>query len=83
MSKTEEYLAKQKAADLQVGDKVKVIRTAKDNEQGWDNTWVEEMDRKPYKIGTIKRDKGVQGFEVSFGDMMDFDYPYFVLEKVE
>ena len=71
-----------KANDINVGDKVRITRKARDCESGWGNVWTPSMDRfigeicevtsigaKPYGL-TIKEDDE------------SFCFPYFVLEKV-
>ena len=70
------YLEGHKACGLKIGDKVKVVRKVNDFEQGWDNVWNSNM-----KLGTyvIARD----GKEKGFGMRNDYNYPWFVLEKVE
>lgn len=76
------YLEKHKASGLKVGDRVRVLRAAEDEEGGWDNVWAPEMDDWVGTVGEISEDKGDAGFRVdAMGDFWDF--PYFVLEKVE
>lgn len=38
------YQENQKHSCLKVGDVVVVTRTARDNEQGWPNSWMSSMD---------------------------------------
>lgn len=69
------------ANNIKLGDKVRILRKARDHENGWLNRWGGlEMDREVGKIGRVTS---------IFSDIrVDTDtnwffYPYFVLEKVE
>jgi hypothetical protein len=75
----ERYLDGHRGCGLKVGDKVKVIRTAEDFEQGWKNSWTGPMYRRVGQTCTITGDDAEYGFTMDSG----FGYPYFVLEKVE
>lgn len=77
------YLEKHKASGLKVGDRVRVLRAAEDEEGGWDNTWPPEMDDYVGKCGTITEDFDEPGFYVQFEDGDEWGFPFFVLEKVE
>lgn len=83
--KEESYEERQKewiaANNIKLGDKVRILRKARDHENGWLNRWGGlEMDREVGKIGRVTS---------IFSDIrVDTDtnwffYPYFVLEKVE
>jgi hypothetical protein len=64
--------------DLHIGDKVKVIKTAKWLEQGWPLNWIpDEMDKNVGKVSYVKKvwDSGI-------GLQDNYQYPWFVLEKV-
>jgi len=76
MEKT--YMQIHAASGLEAGDTVKVLRAAKDHEQGWDNSWAPQMDKLIGKTSKIRSDHGTIGFELDDG----YIYPAFVLEKV-
>jgi len=76
----EEYLKKQKASGIKVGDRVRVLRKAKEGERGWGNSWVEDMDGKVGKTGIVHYVDEEFGIGLS-GSTCGF--PYFVLEKVK
>ena len=78
------YEERQRECGLKVGDKVKILRKAKDDENGWDNYWFEEMDTWVGKTGEIIEDGGGEGLKVFLEEENDWwFFPYFVLEKVE
>lgn len=81
MNINEAYRVMQEASGIKVGDKVKVLRKAKNSEMGWGNAWVEEMDK------TIGRTFLVIEIEKQAGIQLDLnlclDFPFFVLEVVE
>lgn len=82
MNLHEAYLVGHKACGLKVGDTVKILRIAKDNEQGWTNFWDYAMDETINQIGRIKEDTASCGFQI-IAEGHFFNYPWFVLEKVE
>ena len=74
------HIKLQNEAGFKLGDKVKIIREAKDFESGWRNVWTKEMTQNINKIGKIINiydDIVVRTGKDSWG------YPFFVLEKVE
>jgi hypothetical protein len=76
------YLECQKDCGLNTGDSVRVIRKAKDHEDGWGMVWVDSMDRFIGVVGTIiSIDK--DGVSVDFYNGHGAWFPYFVLERVE
>lgn len=79
-----DYLAFHQDSQLKVGDRVMVMRKAKDQELGWGVDWVPVMDKLVGKIGKITADFAVNGWEVSIDNMTDdtFLFPTFVLQKV-
>ena len=84
----EEYIKDEEASGFKVGDKVKILRKAIDNEDGWGCSWIPEMDKAIGEIGTISKiySKLGQGIQIDFNDPtlpLYYAYPYFVLEKVE
>ena len=70
--------------NLKVGDYVKVIRRAKDYEDGWDGRWVEEMDDFVGKVIPVSGIGKATGEIISYCycDWAGYGFPYFVLEKV-
>jgi hypothetical protein len=87
MTTTADYIRMQELSGFRVGDKVRVVRTAKKHELGWENTWVDEMDNTVGKIFTIIDDLGKYGFTLS----TDIDgkngprltYPFYCLTLVD
>ncbi len=69
------------SSGLKVNDWVRVTRAAKSHENGWDNCWTNEMDQSVGKTVRVLEDRQNYGFVLS--DTDDFDFPSFVLEKVE
>ena len=83
MGKT--YKERQDECGLKVGDKVKILRKVVNYEDGWGNTWNEEvMDDFVGRIGKIVGELPCAGFQVFCEGLKGlYRYPYFVLEKVE
>lgn len=71
-----------KKNDLKIGDRVRVIRKAESDEDGWSAVWAAEMDAVVGKAGVVKRFLGNVGIRVSFDKELLWSLPYFVLEKV-
>lgn len=77
---------KTKIPTFKVGDRVRVLRKVKDHARGWENSWVDEMDKAVGKIGTVMSvnynhfNHDIQVYVPEVGD--DFGYPDFVLKKV-
>lgn len=70
---------------LKKGDYVKVVRKAKDYEDGWDGRWTKERDDfigKVIPVSDIGESTGVI-LSYCICDWAGYDFPYFVLEKVE
>lgn len=82
---SEDYLKLHNSCGLKVGDKVKVLRAAKDYEQGWANIWVKSMNKFIDLEAHIIDDDYSYGFILSppDPDCLPLDFPCFVLEKVE
>lgn len=71
---------------LSVGTKVKVLRAADDCENGWQNTWVNDMNSAVGHVGVITNDTGYGRYNVAFStapNASEYAYPGFVLEVVE
>lgn len=69
--------------DVKKGDKMRVTRKAYNNEDGWNNSWVGGMDDwvgKVFEVCSIHHESGIR-LEDDCGEFWNF--PYFVLEKVE
>ena len=87
-SDKDEYIRKEQACGLKVGDTVKITREAEYGERGWANSWTDNM-----KVGCVGKitainsdDKGnASGIDVKVkGEPSShYGYPYFVLEKIE
>lgn len=77
------YMDAQAACGLKVGDYVRVVRKAENNECGWGAVWVDDvMDKCIRCLGRVEkllRD----GIIVKFSNGNWYNFPYFVLEKVE
>ena len=79
------YLEEHNSCGIKVGDKVKVIRVAKNYENGWDNVWNnyskisgKTMDNFVNEIHIVTYDHIELGFELDHA----WTFPYFVLEKI-
>lgn len=67
---------------IKAGDNVRLFRTAKNFENGWDNVWPSKVDG---LVGKILKVKEISGGNISCYDFETndwFNFPYFVLEKV-
>jgi hypothetical protein len=84
MTTNKEYIELSKQSGIQVGDYVKVLRKAKDEEEGWNNDWVPNMDHmtgETYKV--ILEDTGL-GFGIKKPNWPStYSFPYFVLQKID
>ena len=68
---------------FKVGDKVKVLRKAKDHEGDWVDTWNADMDTSVGKtLEVININKGLHEYELRDG-LVNFGYPEFILELAE
>ncbi len=83
------YIRRQRESGIHVGDQVKVLRKAEDNENGWGCGWNSEgMDPTIGHIYTVlelhyREDVGVGRGTKNEEDDNGFWYPYFVLSKIE
>ena len=64
--------------NLKEGDKVAILRTAKDRENGWPDVWCDSMNNKVGQMYTFERATGT-GILLSCG----YCWPYFVLGVVK
>lgn len=78
MTSVQTYQINHRASGIEVGDTVRVTRRAAAYSGGWANTWPPDMDNSVNLVYRVARDGGSQGFGLSNG----YDYPYFVLEKI-
>lgn len=77
------YLTMQEASGIKVGDTVRVLRKAVDEEMGWGNSWKSpEMDKHIGETGIVDWCEGTTGFSVRFGCERAWSFPFFVLEKI-
>lgn len=83
---SESYFEKQKEwkeiNNLQLGDSVRVVRSAVTGEQGWTGSWDDKMDRMvggKFEVGG----EGPKGFLPGGDDFTLCWFPYFVLEKID
>ncbi len=72
------YVVMQKNCGIDVGDCVKVLRTAKDCELGWGNSWTYDMNEQLNRTLEVES-IGDNGIHLSDG----YSYPFFVLEVVK
>ena len=77
MNIREAYKVMEANCDISVGDTVRVLRKAEDNEMGWSNSWVDGMDSSVGEEFVVKTKDSGTGFGLG-----DYLYPFFVLEKV-
>lgn len=68
-----------KASGIQVGDKVKILRKARNNEMGWLYCWSEEMDTLIDTIHIVTEITKDGLYRIS----NRFNLPFFILEIVE
>jgi len=69
---------------FKIGDRVRVLRKAKSNERGWQNSWIDgSMDRAVGRIGVITDIDPALRYDVTVrvqGIGMAWGYPAFVLK---
>jgi hypothetical protein len=78
LTASEVYLKAHNNSGFKVGDYVKVVSKAKEDQNGWANCWVEQMNNALGKIFKINYDFKINGFEVSKNG---YSFPWFVLQK--
>lgn len=76
----EAYREMEKASGIKEGDTVKVLRTAKNSEMGWRNSWTSHMTRTVGKTLTVES-IGVGNSGIWLEGSCN--YPFFVLEVVK
>lgn len=77
------YKERQRECGLKVGDEVKILRKAEDDEDGWGNCWIPKMSRCVGGIGVVEDTHERSGIFVKMDEETSYWFPYFVLEKVE
>lgn len=78
LSLTDHYTAMQKECGIKAGDRVKILRNAKNYELGWTTIWNESMSKTVGSESTVI-DLNKNGIHLYNG----WHYPFFVLEKIE
>ena len=73
------YLDTQAKCGLNIGDIVKITRAAETHENGWNNSWVLDMD---LEVGQIRTISLIAEYGVRFKEC-GYTYPFFVLESVK
>ena len=77
------YVTLQNASGIKVGDTVKVVRAAKDNELGWDNVWIPEMTLMVGTTFSVLEVSGGRGIAIEDENGDYYQFPFFVLEMVK
>ena len=74
------YLQKHNKSGLKVGDIVRILRKAKNHENGWNDIWITDMNIYVNRSGIIIRDNEERGFMIDFKDNNKlYVFPYFIL----
>ena len=77
------YLENHKLSGIKVGDIVTILRTAYDDEMGWQNSWINDsMTDMVGKEVEILKDNDSGGFLIKCESGNKYSFPYFVLGKV-
>lgn len=77
------YIEYVKYCDFKIGDKVEIIAKAKKGQGGWLDIWYPAMDKYIGLRGEIFHICITGSISVIFGNNTNWDFPAFVLEKVE
>lgn len=87
MIDTADYIKMHKNSGIEIGDKVKLLRSCKDEEQGWNSSFPDEFCKYVGLVGEVINDYKESGFGVSFcyrdNPPITLALPWFVLEIVE
>lgn len=78
----EAYKVMQENCGIEVGDKVRVLRKAKDYEMGWGNSWADGMDDWIGNEFIVNKVWDGEGIKLDTNDDY-YNFPFFVLEIVE
>ena len=78
------YVKFQKKSGLKAGDKVKVLRSSKFMEFGWNECWLQLKDKFIGEVFTVV-DVEPTGVTLRYdeNDLCSWHFPFFILEKVE
>lgn len=70
---------------FKVGDKVVVTHRARDFENGWNNSWCNDMNKYVNREAVVQDFRGTSGIQLKIDIAFDeeFLFPYFCLELVE
>ena len=71
------YEVNQKAAKLQIGDRVEVFRSCKNEENGWPNIWPDEMNSYIDRTLEIRDTGDHEGHGIRIGG---YRFPYFCMK---
>jgi len=82
MNVQEAYNVLQENCGIKVGDQVRVLRIAKDDEMGWKLDWDEWMDEAIGNIYEVIEISPIDGILLNIDDNSWY-FPFFVLEKIE
>ncbi len=85
MTEQEKYLEGHRNCGIKVGDRVRVMRKAESNENGWGDFWAEDMDAEIGKTRIVVEDYKIHGFACQENleeNSPRWAYPHFVLEKI-
>ena len=75
-----EFIKWMKEDPLKVGDKVRITRSAKSHSEGWDNTWISNMNK---YIGTETVVTNIYGGSgISLLNCEGYRFPSSVLERI-
>jgi len=87
MKITEAYLVMQKESGIKEGDKVRILRSAKAGEMGWNENgdiWESTITKQLGGICTVSANENcLAGLELHSIDGGYFRCPFFVLEKIQ
>ena len=77
----EAYALMQAQCGIVAGDTVRVLRTAKARELGWEDGWVDEMDK---AVGNTAEVVSVdyRGFSLRMPNGQTYSFPFYVLENI-
>ena len=80
---SEWYIINSKKFNAKVGDRVTIIKACKDQEFGWQNSWVFQMNQYVGRTGIICDLSDMFGHGIDFGKgYREFSWPWFVLSIV-
>lgn len=77
------YVEEQDKLKIQKGERVLISRKAFSNEEGWNNTWINDMNQYVDTIGMVEEISGQSGIYIKHLDGKGWCYPYFILTFVD